>query len=86
MRNETTDAASQLFARLHSEFGRLAPAIIQVMVECVGGCRMTFPGLQDLYREERNRLIRKEFTGANYEELAIRYRLRVRHVRRIIQG
>jgi Mor family transcriptional regulator len=54
------------------------------MVETVGGLRLTFPDLQDLYRAERNRRIRNEFTGFNYEELAIKYRLKRLQVRRIL--
>jgi Mor family transcriptional regulator len=83
-RGDHQEAISQLFNRLHREFGNLAPAIIQVMVETVGGCRLTFPDLQDLYRQERNRRIRAEFTGANFEELAFRYRLKKRQIRRVI--
>lgn len=83
-RSDNSEVVSQLFDRLGREFGRLAPQIIQVMVECVGGCRLTFPDLQDLYRQERNRRIRNEFTGGNWEELSIKYRLKIRHVRNIV--
>ncbi|MGE0156724.1 MAG: Mor transcription activator family protein [Geobacter sp.] len=84
-RTENTEAIEQLFGRLQREFGNLAPLIIKVMVDSIGGLRITFPDLQDLYRQERNRLIRNEFTGFNHEELAIKYRLKARQVRRIIQ-
>ena len=83
-RSDNSEVVSQLFDRLGREFGRLAPQIIQVMVECVGGCRLTFPDLQDLYRQERNRRIRAEFTGGNLEELSIKYRLKKRQVRNIV--
>jgi len=83
-RHENGEVIRDLFDRLHREFGRLAPQIIQVMVESVGGVRLTFPDLQDIYRAERNRRIRAEFTGANHEELAIKYRLKVRRIRRIL--
>jgi len=85
-RSENAEVVGQLFDRLHGEFGRLAPQIIQVIAEVAGRTRVTFPGLEDLYRAERNKRIRNEFTGANYEELAIKYRLRVRQVRRIVQN
>lgn len=84
-RTDNTEAIEQLFARLQREFGNLAPLIIKVMVDSIGGLRITFPDLQDLYRQERNRLIRNEFTGFNHEELAIKYRLKTRQARRIIQ-
>ena len=83
-RSEHAEVISNLFERFHSEFGRLAPQIIQVMVEVVGGYRLTFPDLRDLYRSERDRRIHNEFTGNNHEELAIKYRLRVRQIRRIL--
>jgi Mor family transcriptional regulator len=85
-RHENGEVIRELFDRLHREFGRMAPQIIQVMVECVGGCRLTFPDLQDLYRQERNRRITNEFNGGNHEELAIKYRLKVRQIRRIVQA
>lgn len=83
-RQENNDVVGQLFERLHAEFGRQAPAIIRVLVEAVGGCRLTFPDFENLYRAERNHRIRNEFNGVNMEELAIRYRLQKRQVRRIV--
>ena len=83
-RSGNQEAVEELFGRLHREFGNMAPTIIKIMVETVGGLRLTFPDLQDLYRAERNRRLHNEFTGFNYEELAIKYRLRVRWVRKII--
>lgn len=84
-RTENSEAIDQLFERLHQEFGNLAPMIIQVMVESVGGMRITFPGLRDIYRQARNRQIRSEFTGVNHIELGIKYRLKPRQIRRIVQ-
>ena len=83
-RSGNQEAVEELFGRLQREFGNMAPTIIKVMVETVGGLRLTFPDLQDLYRAERNRRIRNEFTGFNYEELAIKYRLKRLQVRRIL--
>jgi Mor family transcriptional regulator len=83
-RQENSEAVAQLFDRLHSEFGRMAPQIIQVMVDTIGGCRLTFPDLRTLYNTERNRRIRNEFTGANHQELAIKYRISMRSVRRVL--
>lgn len=78
------EAVEEGFKRLHREFGNLAPMIIKVLVDSFGGLRLTFPDLQDLYRDERNRLIRLEFTGANYEELCIKYRVKIRNIRKIL--
>jgi len=83
-RHENGEVIRELFDRLHREFGRLAPQIIKVMAESVGGVRLTFPDLQDLYRQERDRRIHLEFNGGNHEELAILYRLRPRQIRKIL--
>ena len=83
-RSGNHDAVEELFGRLQREFGNMAPLIVTVMAETVGGLRITFPDLQDMYRAERNRRIRNEFTGINYEELSIKYRLKPRQVRRIL--
>ena len=84
-RAEHAKVVTELFSGLQSEFGNLAPQIIRVIVSIAGGCRITVPDLEDLYRAERNRRIRNEFTGGNLQELAIKYRLKVRQVRRIVQ-
>ena len=79
------EAVSELFGRFEIEFGNLAPLIIRVLVECLGGMQVRVPDLDDLWRQERNRRIRNEFTGFNHEELAIKYRIKARQVRRIIK-
>lgn len=78
------EAIEELFACLQREFGNMTPLIIQTLVNCVGGIRLTFPDLQDLYRAERNKRIRKEFQGFNHEELGIKYRLHPKQIRRIV--
>lgn len=76
--------AVELFDGLQHRFGSHAGEIIQAIVEIAGGMQLRIPDLQYLYRQERNRRIRNEFTGVNYEELAIRYRLKPRQIRRIV--
>ena len=83
-RHQNAEIIQEVFSTLQHEFGNIAPRIIHVLAGCMGGVRLTFPDLQELYRQERNRRIRAEFNGVNYEELAIKYRLRIRHIRRII--
>ncbi len=83
-RRENQEVIADLFDRLHIEFGNLAPKIIEMMVISLGGSRVTFPDFDYLYRQERNRRVRVEFTGSNHEELAIKYRVKPRHVRRIL--
>lgn len=80
------EAIEQLFDCLQREFGNIAPHIIKTLVNCVGGLRLTFPDLQDIYRVERNKRIRNEFTGFNHEELANKYRLKPRQIRRIVNN
>ena len=50
----------------------------------LGGIRMTIPDMEELIRRERNRQIRNEFHGNNIEELAIKYQLKIRQVRNIV--
>ena len=79
------EAIEELFTCLQQEFGNLAPLIIKTLVNCVGGTRITFPNLQEMYRVERNRRIRQEFNGINYDELGFKYRLHPRNIRRIVR-
>ena len=83
-RGENQEVIEELFGQLHAKFGEFAPEIIKTLVEVLGGARLTFPDFDFLYRQERNRRIRNEFTGCNHEELAIRYRVSKKHVRRIL--
>ena len=57
---------------------------MKIMFAMLGGLRVTIPDLDELYRRDRNRSIRDEFRGNNYEELAIKYRLNTRQVRNIV--
>ncbi len=61
-----------------------SPRIINKMVSVLGGSRVTFPDLKYLYRQERDKRIRTEFNGVNYEELAIKYGIKTRWVREIL--
>jgi len=84
---ENKEVFDQLARRFCLEFGGdAARKIMQIMVEEVGGVRMTFPAGADLFRYQRNEKIRNAFDGSNYEELALRWGLKIRQVRRIISG
>lgn len=74
----------ELFIRLQEEFGGQGPIIFQKLIEILGGSRVTFPDFKYLWRRERDRRIRNEFDGRNYQELAERYDLKTRWVREII--
>lgn len=83
-RDYNRQAIEEAFDMLRRNYGNLAPQIINDLVISFGGLRLTFPDLQDLYREERNRRIRCEFTGFNYAELGIKYRLHPRMIKKIL--
>ena len=83
--SENMEAISRLFNRLHVEFPN-AERIVQVIVEEVGSCRVTFPDLKDLHKMARDRCIIREFNGFNLVELGFRYGLHPRQVRRIISA
>jgi len=86
-RSDNREALDRLFHRLRTDFGSSSgQAIIKTIIEELGGLRISVPDLDDLYREERDRQIRAEFNGHNYEELALRRGLSIRHVRHIING
>jgi Mor family transcriptional regulator len=75
-RAENREAVQTLFRRLCSDFGHSSgKAIIRVIVEELGGMRITVPGFKDIYREERKRKICNLFNGANHKELAIMFDL-----------
>ena len=79
------EAIHRWMVRVRAEFGLASgAAIIKSLIEECGGLRMRLPDIQDIYCEERNRIIRNKFTGANYEELALSFNLTVRHIRRIL--
>lgn len=84
-RAENSEAIQGLFRRLCSHFGDSSgQAIIRVIIEELGGMRVTIPSHKDIYREERNRKICNLFNGANHKELAIIFDLTVGQIRKIV--
>jgi Mor family transcriptional regulator len=84
---EVHETLQRWMSRVRDEFGHESgQAIIKSLLEECGGCRIRVPDLYFLYCVERNQMIRNRFTGANYEELAITFSLKVRQVRRIVNG
>ncbi len=59
--------------------------VLRVMYEELGGMRITVPTIRDLEIEARDKRVRLKFRGDNHNELAERFGLSVRHVRRIVQ-
>jgi Mor family transcriptional regulator len=87
LKNENRDALERFGRRLVNELGADIALIVQrTMVEELGGLRITVPDLRQLGREFRNKRIIKEFNGVNHKELAQRFGLSVRWVRRIVNG
>ena len=79
------DLITRIVERLHQEFGpKQTVYIIRALAEEIGGVRISFPDLDDLYRMERDQRITTEYNGANLHELAQRYRLHHTQVRRIV--
>lgn len=86
-KGENRAAVYALFRRLCNEFGDASgQVIIRIIVEEVGGLQVRVPDMDDLFREDRNRRIQRLFNGTNYEELALRFGLKPRQVRNIIDG
>lgn len=86
MMNQDACEALQLCAeRMSIEFGReTGPKIMRVVYEQLGGLRMTIPTIEDIERHHRNVKIRNQFTGFNHRELAERWGMSVRQIRRVV--
>ena len=82
---ENAEVLECFFGRLERELGELAPAVVKMMAEELGGCRLTFPDLGELERQQRDRLIRARFTGSNHQELALRFSLSERQIRNVLK-
>lgn len=54
------------------------------LCDAIGGTTIYFPKGESVLRPIRDRLIREEFNGNNYNELALKYNLSERWVRAII--
>ena len=84
-RMDNREMLSQCFQRFCHEFGEASgQKIIKVIIEELGGLRVTIPDVKVLCREERDRKIRAYFNGVNHKEIAIRYQISESQVRRIL--
>ncbi len=54
------------------------------IVAALGGDAVYVPKVESVIRMARNRRICKEFTGFNHKDLAAKYDLTTRHIRKII--
>ena len=75
-------------ARLNEEQRELADLIgmenLKRMIETYGGCRIYIPKPDGFIRISRNERIQREFTGYNYRELALKYKLTEQMIRLIV--
>ena len=84
-RSENRELLCQCEDRLCLEFGvESGRSIMMVIIEELGGFRITVPTKEELERENRDRRIRTMFNGANTAELGQRFRLSPRQIRRIV--
>jgi hypothetical protein len=75
-----------LFCRLRRDFGEAsAKTIMRRFLLELKGMRLTFPNINDLYREERDRRILANFKG-DYKELAASWNMSVPGIKRVIKG
>jgi Mor family transcriptional regulator len=84
-KSETWEALTGLADRMREKFGEpTGAAVMRIVVEELGGLRITVPTVTQLMVSERNEKIRRQFTGDNHGELAIMWGISVRQIRRII--
>lgn len=86
MKNKTEcwEKLERLYEKFIEEFGEAAAErIFKVLMRELGNDRITI-SFAYYSRKLRNRQIRKNFYGGNYEELAIRYDLTEKQIRIIV--
>lgn len=73
--------------RLIEMFGAAdARKVVRLLIEVVGGARITVPTLKQIEIEFRDKRIRERFNGFNHSELSMESGLSIRHIRRIVNG
>ena len=58
--------------------------VYNMLIENFGGCQMYIPKRETIFKNIRNKEIKKDFNGFNYRELAKKYNLSEKTVRKII--
>ena len=73
--------------RLIEMFGASdAQKVVRLLIEVVGGARITVPTLKQIEIEFRDKRIRERFNGFNHSELSMESGLSIRHIRRIVNN
>lgn len=81
-RNENLKFISCLYCRLNKEFGDASgKAIMQKFIQELKSMRISFPDLQDLAREDRDRRIKEAHGGIT--EIALRFGMSEKQIGRI---
>lgn len=84
-KNRNRQELEALYNRLCSMPELLTPqTVMKIIIQTLGGCRISIPTLKYLERFERNKKIRNIFCGGNYRELAIRFGLTESMIRKIV--
>jgi Mor family transcriptional regulator len=83
-RSDNRQVIDACFARLMEELGEHGRKAVRIIVEELGGLQIHMPSVRTLEIEARDAQIRREFDGSNYRELALKYGLDLRWVRKII--
>lgn len=60
--------------------------IYNILIENFGGCQIYIPKRETIFKNIRNKEIRKNFNGCNYREIARKYNLSEKTVYKIISG
>lgn len=60
--------------------------IYNILIENFGGCQIYIPKRETIFKNIRNKEIRKNFNGCNYREIARKYNLSEKTVHKIISG
>ena len=60
--------------------------VLKGILERHKGLRLVIPGATKIYRDWRDGEIRKEFNGRNLEELALRWKITMKQVMRIVKN
>jgi Mor family transcriptional regulator len=85
--HESRQSIQNFINRVNQEVGLpAAQRITQALLEELGGQRVMVPTLQTFEQMEINEKICTLFTGANVSELAGRFNISERHIRRIVNN
>lgn len=87
MRAENRELLTRFEARVHEELGvDHARVVMMLLIDELGGLRITVPTMDEVERARRDKKIRTLFRGDNTAELGVRFDLSSRQIRRIVNG